>query len=177
MILKIIGAALLLGAGLLPAPALAQGQATAAAPQTVAPTRHVTAGDLDGGRSQLRDSRKETVAQNLRLTPDEATRFWPLYDQYAAELTKIKNDQYALIAEYANTYGKYDDTSAMSYIARWVDIDVRTTALRARYVPLIGKVLPGIKAATFIQIDRRLGMAIDLQIGRNLSVLQAQNGN
>jgi hypothetical protein len=114
------------------------------------------------------------MAENLRITPDEATRFWPLYDQYQADLTRIKDDQYALIAEYANTYGKYDDRGATDFITRWLDLDARTTALRARYVPIIGGVLPGVKAATFFQIERRVSMMIDQRIASLLPVLQFQ---
>jgi hypothetical protein len=172
MTFKTIGAVLLLSASLLPAPALAQDPA--AAPPIASATRPLTAADLNGLRAELRASRKQIVAQNLKLTPDEAARFWPIYDQYAADLTKIKDTQYELIAEYANTYGKYDDKAATSFITRWLDLDVKTTALRARYVPAISKVLPGVKAATFFQIDRRVSMAIDLKITTLLPILQAQ---
>ena len=172
MSLKTTGAALLIAASLLPMPVLAQ-DAAADAP-IATPSRPLTAADLESLRTELRSSRKQMVAQNLKLTPDEATRFWPVYDQYAADLTKIKNTQYELIAEYANTYGKYDDKAAASFISRWLDLDVKTTALRARYVPLVNKVLPGVKAATFFQIDRRVSMAIDLKISTLLPLLQGQ---
>jgi hypothetical protein len=168
MSMKTIGAAWLLAASLLAGPALAQD------PAIPAPTRALTAADLKGLQSALRDSRKQVVAQNLKLTPDEASRFWPVYDQYAADQAKIKDVQYALIAEYANTYGKYDDKAAGAFMARWLDLDVKTSALRAHYMPLVAKVLPGIKAATFFQIDRRINMAIDLKITGLLPLVQEQ---
>ena len=174
MIIKAIGVALLLfGAGVTPALAQVQKTADTSAP-VAAPTRPMTAADLDTLRAELRSSRKQAVAQTLKLTDAEATRFWPVYDQYAAELTTIKNDQYELIAGYANTYGKYDDKAATEFIRRWLDLDVRTTTLRAKYVPVVGKVLPGVKAATFFQIDRRVSMAIDLKIASMLPILQSQ---
>jgi hypothetical protein len=108
------------------------------------------------------------------LTPDEATRFWPVYDRYQADLTRIKDDQYLLIAEYANGFGSYDDAKATDFITRWLDLDVRTTALRARYVPIIREVLPGVQATSFFQIDRRVSMLIDQRIASLLPVLQFQ---
>lgn len=170
MHLKTIAVTLLLCAGSLPA----QAQAQAAAPPIATPDKPLTAADLEGLRAELRSSRKQIVAQTLKLTDDEATRFWPVYDRYQADLTEIKNTQYELIAEYANTYGKYDDKAAAAFIARWLDIDVKAAALRARYVPLVGKVLPGVKAATFFQIDRRVSMAIELKITQILPILQLQ---
>lgn len=173
MMIKILAAALVLGAtGLSVTPAWAQEPADAG---IATPNRPLSAADLEGLRADLRSSRKQVVAQTLKLTDDEATRFWPIYDRYAAELTQIKNTQYELIAEYANTYGKYDDKAAAAFIGRWLDLDVKTTALRARYVPLVDKVLPGVKAATFFQIDRRVSMAIDLKITSLLPLLQLQS--
>ena len=174
MMFKTTCVAVLLAASLLPSQALAQDPAAGAPMAT--PSRPLTAADLEGLRTELRSSRKQVVASTLKLTDDEATRFWPVYDRYAADLTQIKNGQYELIAEYANTYGKYDDKAAMAFIARWLDLDVKTTALRAKYVPLVGKVLPGVKATTFFQIDRRLSMAIDLKVSGLLPILQSQVG-
>jgi hypothetical protein len=171
MKLKTIGVALLLGAAMLPGPTLAQ------AAQAVPPGRQLTASDLEDLRAELRSSQKQLVAQTLKLTDAEATRFWPVYDRYAAEMKQIKNDQAQLIAEYANNYGKYDDKAASDFITRWLEVDVRTTALRARYVPLVGQVLPGIKTTTFFQIDRRVSMITELKIATLLPILQLQVGS
>lgn len=167
MTLKALAVALLLGAVALPAATHAQAPAAAA-------DKPATAADLDGLRAELRSSKKQLTASTLTLTDAEAGKFWPVYDQYAAELAKIRDSQATLLAEYVNTYGKYDDKGASDFITRWLDVDARTTALRARYVPIVGKVLPGIKAATFFQIDRRIGMAIDLKVASELPLLQSQ---
>ena len=172
MRIKTIAAALLL-AGIV-APAHSQSADPGAA--IMQPANPLTAADLEGLRAELRSSKKQTIASSLTLTDAEATRFWPIYDRYAADVTKIKNDQYVLIADYVNNFGKYDDKAASAFIARWLDLDVRTTALRARYVPIVGAALPGIKAASFFQMDRRLQMVIDLSLASRLPVLQYQSG-
>jgi hypothetical protein len=178
MITKAIGVSLLLlGASQVPLPAFAQKAQTVAAPAETTPTfstRPLTPADLESMRADLRSSRKQVMASTLKLTDAEATRFWPVYDQYAAELTKIKDDQYRLIVDYANTYGKIDDKAATDFITRWTDLDVRTTQLRARYVPIVGKVLPGTKAASWAQIDRRMSMLIDLKVASMLPLVQSQ---
>jgi hypothetical protein len=167
MTLKALAVALLLGASALPA-------ATHAQTPVAEADKPATAADLDSLRAELRSSKKQLTASTLTLTDAEASRFWPVYDRYADELAKIRDSQATLLAEYVNTYGKYDDKGASDFITRWLDVDARTTALRARYVPIVGKVLPGIKAATFFQIDRRIGMAIDLKVASELPLLQSQ---
>ena len=174
MRISIIAATLLAAATFTLSPAHAQDttNGTAAIPMSRAP---LTAADLEGLRAELRATRKQLMAQNLILTPEESTRFWPIYDRYQADLTKIKDDQYQLIAEYANGFGHYDDAKATDYITRWLDLDVRTTALRAHYVPIVGRVLPGVKATSFFQMDRRVSMLIDQRIAALLPVLQFQS--
>jgi Spy/CpxP family protein refolding chaperone len=174
MMMKTVAAALLLGTSLSAAPALAQSSSAGNASIDM-PREPLTAQDLEALRTELRATRKQLMAQNLILTPDESTRFWPIYDRYQAELSKIKDDQYQLIAEYANTYGKYDSDGATDFITRWLDLDVRTTALRAHYVPIVKEVLPGVKATTFFQIDRRVSMMIDQRIASMLPLLEFQS--
>lgn len=178
MNIKTVAATLLLAASFTAPPALAQGQSQGATSGGSAsidmPRTPLTAQDLEALRVELRATRKQIMAQTLTLTPEEAARFWPIYDQYQHDLTEIKDDQYELIAEYANTYGRYDDAKATDFITRWLDLDVRTTALRARYVPIVGAVLPGVKVATFSQIERRVSMMIDQRIASLLPLLEFQ---
>ena len=169
MNLKTVAVALVLAVMLAPAHAQAPSTASVAAAD-----KPITAADLEDLRTELRSSKKQLTAATLKLTDAEATKFWPVYDQYAAEVAGVRNSQAALVAEYANTYGKYNDKTATDFIARWLDLDAKTTALRAKYVPIVGKVLPGVKASTFFQIDRRISMAIDLKIASELPILQSQ---
>ena len=54
------------------------------------------------------------------------------------------------------------DEDALIYVRHWLGVDGQ--ALRLKYVPVVSQVLPGRKAATFFQLDRRLNMIIDLQL-------------
>jgi hypothetical protein len=56
-------------------------------------------------RQDLRSKNKQTIAANLQLTDADATKFWPVYDQYVAELTKINDEKYAVIKENTQTPG------------------------------------------------------------------------
>jgi hypothetical protein len=51
-------------------------------------------------------SEKRLVAANMPLTDTEATKFCPIYDQYAAEVSKLGDTRVALIKEYAQSYDK-----------------------------------------------------------------------
>jgi hypothetical protein len=171
MNIKTLGIAFLLSTGVVLSPAYAQ----SAAPAAAVPEKPLTAADLDSLRAELRSSKKQAIAATLVLTDAESTKFWPIYDQYTADMIKINDDKFLLVAEYINKFGKYDNAKASDFINRWIDIDVRTAALRARYIPVVSRVLPGVKTASFFQMDRRLQMVVDLHLASRLPILQFQS--
>jgi hypothetical protein len=126
-------------------------------------------------RKDIRSIKKQLIAANLTLTDAEATKFWPVYEQYSAEFGKINDTRTALIKEYADGYGSLTDQQADSLIRRWLDTDIAASALRQKYVPIVRTVLPGKKAATFFQLDRRISMMIDLQLTSQLPLVQSQD--
>jgi len=67
------------------------------------------------------------------------------------------------------------DEQADNLIRRWLDADMELAKLRQQYVPIFRKVLPGKKAATFFQLDRRLSMIIDEQLTSQLPLAQSQD--
>ena len=130
--------------------------------------------DIDLLRKDLRSKKKQLVAANLKLTDAQATRFWPVYDQYIAEQTKIHDEKYAVIKEFATNWGSITDAQALDLTKRAMSVDERVTQLRIKYVPNFLNVLPGKQVATFFQIDRRLQMMVDLQLMSQLPLVQAQ---
>ena len=123
----------------------------------------------------IRSIKKQVIAANLTLTDGEATKFWPVYEQYSAEFGKINDARAALVKEYSDEYGTQTDEQADSLVRRWLDVDIAAAQLRQKYVPIFRQVLPGKKAATFFQLDRRISMMIDVQITSQLPLMQSQN--
>lgn len=125
-------------------------------------------------RQDLRSQKKQLIAANLTLTDTEATKFWPLYDQYSAELTKINDVKYQVIKEYASNWGSITDDQARSLIKRSLETDEAVAQLRLKYLPIFSQVLPGKKVATFFQLDLRLVNIINLQLASQIPLVQAQ---
>lgn len=126
-------------------------------------------------RQDLRSKKKQLIAANLSLTDTEATKFWPVYDQYTAELTKLGDKKYGLIKEYAQDYGNLTNEQALSLLNRSLALDEQIAQLRAKYVPIVNKVLPGTKTATFFQLDRRITTLLDVQLASQIPLVQDQS--
>src|SRR6266699_3926854 len=128
--------------------------------------------DINLLRKDIRSQKKQIIAANLQLTDTEAEKFWPLYDQYTAELVKINDAKYAAIKEYATNYSTLTDDKALSLSRQIIGVDQSVAQLRMKYVPLFGKVISGKKTALFFQLDRRLVMLIDLQLASQIPMVQ-----
>jgi hypothetical protein len=117
-------------------------------------------------RKDLRSQKKQIVAANMDLTDTEAEKFWPVYDRYAADLTKIYDTKIALVEEYLDHYRTMNGDEAESYIRRRAAADSDIMQLRLKYVPEFRKVLSGRQAALFFQIEWRLDLLINLQLAQ-----------
>src|SRR5215469_16292333 len=123
---------------------------------------------------QIDSVKKQAIAANVTLTDTEATKFWPVYEQYSAKLRKITDTKTALIKEYAEEYGSLTDQQADSLIRRWLDSDIATFELRRKYLPIFSKVLSGKVTATIFQVEHRISAMIDLQLTSRLPLMQSQ---
>ena len=126
-------------------------------------------------RRNIRSIKKQLIAANLTLADSEATKFWQVCEEYSADMGKINDTRTAIIKEYSDEYGTLTDDQADNLIRRWLDTDIEQTKLRQRYVAIFRKVLPGKKAATFFQLDRRISTMIDLQLTSQLPLAQSQD--
>jgi len=124
--------------------------------------------DLALLRRDLRGEKKQLIALNVPLTETEATKFWPVYDQYAGEMSKVYDEFYAIIKEYAANQKTLTDAQASSMINKWAEIQVRQAQTRQKFIPIVEKVIPSRKAALFFQVDRRLYELMDLQVASQI---------
>lgn len=125
-------------------------------------------------REDIRSDRKQITAASLPLTPDEATKFWPVYDQYIQETIAINDVRWSVMKDYSTNYDKMTDQLAEDYIKKSADADRKLIELREKYVAKFEKVVPSKKAALWYQIDRRLDLLINLQLSTLVPAVDAR---
>jgi len=153
--------ATVLSGGMAAARAKTQGQQVTVQ-QVFRPT--VTDADIALLRQDIREMKMQVIGQNMSLSDSEAGKFWPIYKHYADELHEVHNAKYALFKQYAETWATMTDQDALIYVRHSMEVDAEAQALRLKYVPVVNHVLPGKKAATFFQLERRLCLMVDLQL-------------
>lgn len=125
-----------------------------------------TSQDIDLLKKDLRSQKKQIVAANMDLSDTEAEKFWPVYDRYAAETSKIYDTKLALFGEYLQNRDAMTGDQAENYLRRRAAVDQDAMALKVKYVPEFRKVLSGRQTALFYQIEWRLDLMINLQLAQ-----------
>jgi hypothetical protein len=128
--------------------------------------------DIDMLRKDIRSQKKQIIAATVPLTDAEAQKFWPIYDQYTAALVKVNNDKYALIKEFADSYGTMTDAQADDWTKRMLQLDANVAALRLKFMPQFRAVLPAKKNALYHQVERKTQMLIDIQIAMQIPLVE-----
>lgn len=121
-------------------------------------------------RADVRQQKTEIMGAVMALDADQAAKFWPVYSEYDAELTKLNDLRVANIREYARTYDQMTDAKADQLIQNAFSYRKLRSELLAKYYERVKASLGAIQAARFLQIEDQLLMIIDLQIAAELPI-------
>ena len=116
--------------------------------------------DLEPAIQMLRDDigkdRREIVKANMLLTPSEAARFWPIYDEYRAAMNKIGDRRVKVITDYAAARNSMSEDEANRLLTEALDIDKRRVEIKEDYIKKFEKELSARTTARFFHIESKL---------------------
>jgi hypothetical protein len=122
-------------------------------------------------RENVRQEKAELMGAMMQLSADDAAKFWPIYAEYNAELTKVNDLRVANIEEYSSTYNQMTDEKADELITNAMQYQKLRSELLAKYYGRVKDSLGAITAARFAQVENQLLMIIDLQIASSLPLV------
>jgi len=116
--------------------------------------------DLEPAIQELRDAvgkdRRAIVKSNMLLTNSEATRFWPIYDEYRAEINKLGDRRVKLITDYAANRNSMSEDEASRLVKEYIDIDNDKLKVQSSYIKKFSKELSARTTARFFHIESKL---------------------
>ena len=123
---------------------------------------------------KLKADKKLTVSQYLELTESEAAKFWPVYDEYQADLQKSNERLRALLQSYAADYNNKSltDEKAKKLIDDWIALERDEGNRRSAFAPKVLKALPPRKAARYLQIENEYRVMLRYEIAANVPLAQ-----
>jgi hypothetical protein len=104
----------------------------------------------------------------MQFTPDEVTKFGPIYDAYMEEHKKLGAERINIISEYINTYGTADDMKIDNLMTRLLKNNEGLDKLQMKYYAKAKKALGAKRAAQFVQFEIYVQTTIKAQIQSNI---------
>ena len=129
----------------------------------------VSASEDDGirqGREMIRAGRADLVRDELQLTAEEATAFWPLYEAFRDDCDEVMDRYTVLVTGYMRRYEAGDLTN--EYADRLIDeyfvIQRDRLGVQQAYLDKFRAILPALKVARFYQLENKTNAEIDAQL-------------
>jgi len=127
--------------------------------------------DIQMLRADIRADKTKILTDQMQLSDAEAKTFWPIYNDYDHELTKLNDERVQLLKDYAQQYDTLTDQQVQSLAARSFDLQKKRIDLRQKYFKKISKAVSPKTAARFVQVEDRVDMLINLQIAANFPMV------
>ena len=135
---------------------------------TPLPANAQSSGETESIRADLQAERTKLVAANLELTDAEGAKFWPLYNEYRAQHSKMGDRAIALVDDFAKNYDALSDEKAKELLKRQFEIENDRLKLKRSYAGKFEKVLPAKKVARYYQIENKLDAAVAYEAAQSI---------
>jgi cytoplasmic iron level regulating protein YaaA (DUF328/UPF0246 family) len=128
---------------------------------------------IDLLRKDVRHQKAEIMGAVMVLSAEDAAKFWPIYSEYDAELTKLNDQRTANIKEYARVYNGdlMTNEKADELIQKSLEYQKQRAELLAKTYDRLKQAVGAITAARFAQVEHQLLLVIDLQIASSLPIV------
>ena len=142
------------------------GMSAAQAPAAAAPAQAA-----DSLRQAIRADKRSVVEKNMQLTPDEAKKFWPIYDAYQKDLEKIQQKQTRAILDFINTESSMTDANAKRIAREVMSADGDEQKLKERTARKLADALPAKKAVRFLQVENKIRLIQRYDIAEQMKLV------
>ena len=122
-------------------------------------------------RQEVGKDRRDIVKANMLLTNSEATRFWPVYDEYRADMNKVGDRRVKLITDYAANRNSMSEDEGMRLLKEMIDIDKQILDTKQDYIKKFNKGLSARTTARFFQIDAKLDAAVNAALAAKIPLI------
>lgn len=123
-------------------------------------------------RDKVHADKKLFIAEHMQLTESEAKPFWPVYEAYQKEFSKLNDRMIKLIKEYANNYQTMSDQTAKRLMDEYLAIEAARLKIRQAYVPRFRKVLRERQVARYYQLENKVQAAVSYELAAEIPLVK-----
>ena len=112
--------------------------------------------DMQALRDAVKADKKAFIASKLDLTPAEASKFWPIYDQYQRALAVVAQQRAVSLEGMLSRGQPMTNPYAKQLASATIAADDAELRARHRLYNRLLRVLPAIKAARYLQLEGKI---------------------
>jgi hypothetical protein len=125
----------------------------------------------------IRANRKALVGVNLQLSPEEAAKFWPLYDRYQKEISAIGDRVIAIVDDYTASFRDLTNDKALQLMESYLAAEAERLQVRRSYLAEFAKILPGRTVARFYQIENKMDAVLRYDLAATIPVVDEKRSS
>jgi hypothetical protein len=124
-------------------------------------------------RSDFNSAKVEIINRIMKLSAEDAKKFWPIYREYENELAKQAVNRAEFAAEFVQSHqdGTFDNARARDMAKRWFTAQRARLGLLEKYHGRIEKSLSPVQAGQFLQIENQIFIFIDMTIAAEMPLV------
>jgi Spy/CpxP family protein refolding chaperone len=122
-------------------------------------------------RANMRASRAALITTDMNFTDKDGAAFWPIYQQYEYQRSRLDDRRAAVIKQYTQKYPNLTDAEAKAMADQMLDCEFRLAELKKKYYTKFNKALPALTVTKFFQLERRIDLMMDMQVEASLPPL------
>lgn len=123
-------------------------------------------------RSDLVTEKAALIVSNMELSEKEMNAFWPVYNAYQKDLSKVGDEKGAMIKDYAAHIEQIDNAKAKELTLKALAVEESRLRVIKKYIGKFSKVLSAKQVARFFQLELQMQRMIDLQVAAALPLLK-----
>ena len=123
---------------------------------------------------KLKADKKLIVSKYMELTESEAKQFWPVYENYQKDLQNWNERLLNLLQSYAADYknNSLTDEKAKKLLDDWIALEQDEVKQRRAYAAKVVQVLPGKKAARYLQIENEYRVLLRYDLATTVPLVE-----
>lgn len=122
------------------------------------------------------EERRRLITENLKLTPEEAKDFWPLYHELEDEMVALRKRRMEILGWLGENFDdNVSEEDALKMIRDQLAIEEMRINLYKRGMNQLKAVLPGRKLLLYFQIEGKISTYIDAGISDEIPLLDSGN--
>ncbi len=127
---------------------------------------------IDLLRKDLGKQRVAIVTEVMGLSPAEAAKFWPVYNEYDKARSGLRSGAFALVRAFAEAEGALTESQAQQLTSKSLDLEARRTGVKRAHFEKMSKATSARLAARWLQVENQIELLLGLQLSASLPLVE-----